>query len=411
VGEDVQSVTDFVSVGEMTPMGNGSGPSRCRTVSEDEMANLRLSKPSRLPAGGWAGMDRFGLMQRVGPLALVEGAEWLDRVHDKAGVSLLARRQWLQSWADAFSGWEPWVLALVDDDGVRAVAPLARRRVRWGVEVVSMGDNALAESPVAACDDAAAVGLAAALVAQLSTTVVFPGAPRPEIRFADDRPPTRWLTRNTGSALAKARNRISREGHRLEVGWVETWGKIEDVLPELVMVHRARDMELRGATLLDDAQEACFYHHVIQRHAGHWRLLAVRIDESLAAYVLCLKDGSTLRVWDNRVAPGWRRYSAGLIGNAEVVLRAATDGFVDVVDWGCGEQRYKTSLSNDVVDAQILMAWSSPVLRAALACQSRMAAGRASLMGAFQVAGGPWAESARRIVMAPPAPRSHAGTM
>jgi CelD/BcsL family acetyltransferase involved in cellulose biosynthesis len=194
------------------------------------------------------------------------------------------------------------------------------------------------------------------------------------LRFADDRPPKRWLTRNTRGALAKARNRISREGHDLEVGWVEPWARINDVLPELVMVHRARDLDLRGVTLLDDPQEARFYHEVIQRYAGHWRLLTVRIDQSLAGYALCLKDGSSLRVWDNRVAPRWRRYSAGLIANAEIVLRAAADGSVAVVDWGCGEQRYKTSLSSEVIGAEVLIAWSSPLLRAALAGRKKLAA-------------------------------------
>jgi CelD/BcsL family acetyltransferase involved in cellulose biosynthesis len=103
----------------------------------------------------------------------------------------------------------------------------------------------------------------------------------------------------------------------------------------------------------------------------------VRIDESLAGYALCLQDGETLRVWDNRVAPRWRRYSAGLIANAELVLRAATDATIAEVDWGCGEQRYKLSLSNQVIDAQVLKAWSSPVLRAALACRNRFDARRA----------------------------------
>jgi CelD/BcsL family acetyltransferase involved in cellulose biosynthesis len=361
-------------------------------------------------------MAQSGLMECVGPLALLEGAEWLDRMHDKAGVSLLSRRPCLQSWADAFPSWEPWILALVEDCEVRAVAPLARRRRRWGVEVVSVGDSALAESPVAACDDAAVAALvaglvdalqalgcpwmlrlpqlpatsalAAALVAQLSTTVVFAGGPRPVLRFADDRPPKRWLTRNTGSALAKAVNRVSREGHHLEMGWVEPWARIKDVLPELVMVHRARDLELRGVTLLDDAQEAQFYHEVIQRHAGHWRLLTVRIDQSLAGYALCLKDGSSLRVWDNRVAPRWGRYSAGLIANTEIVLRAATDRSVALVDWGCGEQRYKTSLSSEVIGAEVLIAWSSPVLRAALACRNKLAARTPRRCESFGLAGG-----------------------
>ena len=36
----------------------------------------------------------------------------------------------------------------------------------------------------------------------------------------------------------------------------------------------------------------------------------------------------------------------------------------DEVDWGCGVQRYKTSMSNHVVHAETLYAWSSNRLRA-----------------------------------------------
>lgn len=347
-------------------------------------------------------MSQPELMEWVGPSALLEGAKWLDRMHDKAGVSLLSRRSFLQSWTDVYSAWEPWILAWVQDGEVRAIAPLARRRTWWGMEVVSVGDSTLYESPVAVCDDAAgavlaagvvealralgrpwvlrlpqlpaALTLGAALAAQLSVTVVFAGGPRPMLRFDDDHSPRQWLTRNTRGALAKARNRLSREGHHLEVEWVEPWARIKDVLPELVMVHRARDLELRGATLLDDAHEARFYHEVIHRHAEHWRLLTVRIDQSLAGYALCLKDGSSLRVWDNRVAPRWRRYSAGLMANAEIVLRAAADESVAAVDWGSGVQRYKISLSNEVIGTEVLMAWSSPVLRIALGCRNKLAA-------------------------------------
>jgi hypothetical protein len=107
------------------------------------------------------------LIERVGERAMLDEGDWLDRVHDRSGASILARRQWLGSWADAFPDWEPWMLALVDHDDPLAVAPLARRRVRSGVQVVSVGDDALAESPLAASDAAAAADLATGIVGAL----------------------------------------------------------------------------------------------------------------------------------------------------------------------------------------------------------------------------------------------------
>ena len=134
-------------------------------------------------------------------------------------------------------------------------------------------------------------------------------------------------------------------------------------------------------TLLDDPEEADFYQEVLVRHADKWRVLAVRIDDGLAGYAICLRDDRTLRVWDNRVSPDWGRYSAGLIANAEVVVSAGADPAVTEVDWGCGVQRYKTSMSSDLMTGDDLMAWSSVLLasasRGGAATQrSRVAAGR-----------------------------------
>ena len=131
-----------------------------------------------------------------------------------------------------------------------------------------------------------------------------------------------------------------------------------------MVIHRARDLELRGVTLLDEPEEVDFYQQVLVAHAEFWRVLVVRIDDALAGYAICLMDGGTLRVWDNRVSPDWRRYSAGLIANAEVIVSAGNDRAIDTVDWGCGMQRYKMSMSNEVLEAETLRAWSSAAIRA-----------------------------------------------
>jgi CelD/BcsL family acetyltransferase involved in cellulose biosynthesis len=344
------------------------------------------------------------LVEIAGPTALSDAGPWVDRVHGEMGVSLLAGRRWLESWARAFSGWEPWVLTLLADDEPLAVAPLARRRGRSGYEVVSIGLDQLNDSPVVARDELGVAGLAASMahalnsldspwslrLAQLPTgspltlalqtslepSIVDPGSPRPALRLQRGQPPARMLTANTRSALAKARNRIDREGHRLGVEWVEEWRQIRDLLPEIMSIHRARDLELRGVTLLDDPEERDFYQQVLVRHAELWRVLVVRIDEALAGYAICLADGGTLRVWDNRVSPDWRRYSAGLIANAEVVVSAGDNPAIDEVDWGCGIQRYKASMSNHVVEAQTLRAWSSAALRARRSLTRRLHARR-----------------------------------
>jgi CelD/BcsL family acetyltransferase involved in cellulose biosynthesis len=317
----------------------------------------------------------------------------LDEMHEKVGAPLLARRGLAQAWADAFTDWEPWVFALVDGGDVRAIAPLARRRMLGGTQVVSLGYDSLDLSPISACDDESMIALAAELRRALDatrrpwalrlrrlpadspflsgvsglfpTSTVTPGSGRPVTRFEDGRDARSYLTRNTRNAYAKAQNRICRERGGVDVRWVDGWSDIEPFMPEVVRIHRDRDLELRGWSLLDDADQARFYRGALESHTEDWRLLVVTIDDSVAAYALCLQDGSVLRVWDNRVAPEWRRYSAGLIANVEVVRFAAEAAF-DAVDWGCGEQRYKASMATDVVPSADFVAWSSRLCRAVL---------------------------------------------
>ena len=324
-------------------------------------------------------------MTNLGPL--------LDQMYEKVGAPLLARRGLLQAWANAFTDWEPWVFALVDGGDVRSVAPLARRSVLGGVQVVSLGYDALDFSPLAACDDESMIVLAAELRRAFDATrrpwtlqlrrlpadspflgaanglfpasTVTSGGRRPETRFADDRDARSYLTHNTRSALAKARNRIGRERGGFDLCWLDGWSDIELLLPEVVRIHRDRDLELRDWSGLDDAEQARFYRAALESQTENWRLLVVTIEDCVAAYALCLQDGSVLRVWDNRVAPEWRRYSAGLIANVEVVRFAAAAGF-DAVDWGCGEQRYKASMATDVVPSADFSAWSSRLCRAVL---------------------------------------------
>jgi CelD/BcsL family acetyltransferase involved in cellulose biosynthesis len=125
-------------------------------------------------------------------------------------------------------------------------------------------------------------------------------------------------------------------------------------------------VQLRGHSLLDDPAERYYYLGVRSALAGRWLLLSLRIDGTLAAYALCLRDGDSLRVWDNKMSPGYARFSPGLLANMALVRCASADGQIALVDWGPGMQRYKASLSNDLIPSQTLTAWSSQLFRRTL---------------------------------------------
>lgn len=122
--------------------------------------------PGHLRRRGWHSATAFGhlrLVELAGPGALAQSARWVDQVQAATQVSRLAGRRWLEAWNRAFPTWEPWVLTLLDDGEPLAVAPLARRRTRWGVEAVSMGAGEADESVLAVRTDRGAEALATSI--------------------------------------------------------------------------------------------------------------------------------------------------------------------------------------------------------------------------------------------------------
>jgi CelD/BcsL family acetyltransferase involved in cellulose biosynthesis len=165
------------------------------------------------------------------------------------------------------------------------------------------------------------------------------------LRLAEDASLSHVTTQNLRNAVAKARNRIDRDRRRLMMTWLTTPEEIDAVLPDVVRIHKARNIQLRGTSRLDNPAT---YHEFIARVRAHARedrvrLVTTRIDDVLAAFALCLIDGRTLHVYANLVAPEWLAYSAGTITNHAVVKWAWSSRRVDIVDWGLGVQRYKLS--------------------------------------------------------------------
>jgi CelD/BcsL family acetyltransferase involved in cellulose biosynthesis len=345
---------------------------------------------------------------REGPAALTAIGPALDRLHDGLGAPLLARRPWLQTWVDVFDGWSPWVLGVEEDGELAAVAPLVRRRAAGCAQIMAIGGSDPDHSPVMARSRTAAAALAALLSRQLASlrrpwslylaqlpgdgdlaaeledrlrvAAVAPGLERATLRI-DGRDPDRFVSRNTRSSLARHRNRLTREGLDLDVRWHTDEVEILSELPTILSIHRARDLDLRRRSALDDARVQRFFTLAVRRHAPLAGLLAVRLGGELAAYDLCLRDRDTLFVLDNRMNPRFARFAPGLLANTETVRHAVADPGVTTVDWGVGLARYKRSNANRITPALGLSAWSSPGLRRALALRRAAAARLARRVG------------------------------
>jgi hypothetical protein len=285
-----------------------------------------------------------------------------------------------------------------------AVAPLAVRRRLAVLEVVAIGHPNLDRCPVAYrnADDAVALAdavaerlrvhqdpwrlalhqladgcpFAARLVRRLPASRTLPGGLRPVVSLTGARDPRSVLSRNLRQAESKARNRIARAGFEVVERWLEGRELTPAQVAEVVEVHRARDLQLRGQSLLERPEELAFYRALLRNHAELLQMLELRLGNELAAYVLWIRNGRTRVVLDNRVAPAWTQFSAGLIANNGALRAAAADHSIDVLDWGAGVQRYKLQSANRVIPSEHLYGWSSRGVRGALA------AGRASLQAA-----------------------------
>jgi hypothetical protein len=315
-----------------------------------------------------------------------------------------SRLPWLDAWREAYPQWGPWVLGLRDGGGrLQAVAALARRRRAQVVQIRCLAHTGLDHAPIASRTAAHARALAAALASdlhglhrpwvmhlrqlpvddafahelahRLPAAEIQRGLERPLVRLAGTPSPSGLLSRNLRQAEARARNRIARAGVTLELRWITEPQATARRVPEIRSVHRARDLQLRGASQLDHPAESAFYDALPRRHLDALQMLDLRLDGEVAAYVLWVRDGATRLVLDNRVAPRGTDYSAGLIANNAALRTAAADPRVAVLDWGAGVQRYKLQSANVVVADRDLVAWSSRRLRYALGARRVAAVG------------------------------------
>jgi hypothetical protein len=189
----------------------------------------------------------------------------------------------------------------------------------------------------------------------------------PQLWFDRQSGLNRYLSQNTRSAVAKAKNRINRDGLAIDMQWLSQCGPIERILDEITEVHRERNRQKRGYALLDDPAAAALFRETVLIHARaeRIRLLTLHLAGSLAAFAIGVLDRGMLWIYANLASPNWLRYSPGVILNAEVVRSAYSNPAIKGVNWGPGLQRYKMSGDVKLVPSLKLMGWSSGPMRLA----------------------------------------------
>ena len=157
-----------------------------------------------------------------------------------------------------------------------------------------------------------------------------------------------YLSRNTHKSLKKAHNRLEREGHVVAYAFDRDPGAVASLLADIERVHRQRDHDLHRVSDLDDPAELNFWRRVILQHTmrGEVEIATLRIDGSLAAYVVSLLDGSSYRVYDGRFDSDFAHLAPGRLLESAALERALADSQYTELDWWSGLSAEKLLTEN-----------------------------------------------------------------
>ena len=341
-----------------------------------------------MDAGAWVRTDRG---------VLIDLARAIDELQQATGAPVTARRLWLQQWLDTEGLYQPLVVGLGSSKRLDAVALLATR-TRWDVTtVVPMGHGPSDLVTTSARDEESAQRLASRLTDHLHTVrpwrlnlrhsartdpLLEPLAERlRRVRVLDgdvhpvlcaDRGPilSHYVSRSHRRRVAQLRRRIDRDGVVLGLEHLHEPTEIAAVMPEVERVHRLRDDHAGRASAMDDQGRRDFFRRVVRSHAdmGQICLTVLRLDDRLAAYVLCFVDrtgaGDVYRLWNPRFDPEFSQYSPGKVSIDESIAHALAEGAI-AYDFMRGDEPYKASYANATEQALDLHGWSNAVLEGA----------------------------------------------
>lgn len=327
----------------------------------------------------WRGADALARLASLGDFHAMVGAP-TGQAYPAAAV-----------WSHYHASWTPQLIEVRDGSETVAAMGLAMRRWRGMLQVRTLGADD-EETVVTAVDPTAAAVLGRAVCSRLSEEnrrwtlrlgllVLDPRSeafvrtlPRTTVNHADELPLavfepdvrlSHYVSRKMRDGAHRARNLADRAGTPLVPRWRTDPASIAEVLPEALEVHRARNRQARGFAILDDTGEASHFRDQIMSHAwtGASQLLEVRAAGELAAFSVCLTNGSIMRVYANLVSPRWLHVNAGTFASVEVVRRAHADPAITVLSWGSGVSRYKLSCATSTEEVQSVQSYSTGMAR------------------------------------------------
>lgn len=342
-----------------------------------------------------ATVERSGQPAQVltGPAAVTAALAAARDLLTATAAPVCARSEWLLSWLETYRNLEPVVVlagSAADPDGLACLAVSRSGPVRT---VTLLGDGPSDYGRLPVRDEQAAAVLATGITevlaglrgpwrlrlaqlpvgdpvagrlhATLPGARLEPGQGCPRLRIGADRRIERLLSAQVRHTARQGRNRLARQGLSPDLELVTDPSTINVLLPELVAVHRERDHYLGRRSDLDDPVRLAFYRTVATRLAAA-RLLEVmtlRLDGTLAAYMVGIPDAAVYRLWDGRISMRWPKARLGRLIDTAVIDSVLGQPHIVELDWLRGELPHKLEVSNAVMPTEQLLAESSAPVR------------------------------------------------
>ncbi|MEZ5258991.1 MAG: GNAT family N-acetyltransferase [Ilumatobacteraceae bacterium] len=389
----VRAVIDLAHVLNLDTVAEGIEDDTQRTVLRDLQCNYGqgffFSKP--LPAAQLEATFEARDARRSGrgaaPLQtlVLTGAASLEDVlpdiatlHADAGVPLMARARWIQTWHGVNPEWEPLTVVVKDQASgkIEAAALLARRLHDGQSEVIGMGHGLAGVTRLPARNVRSARALTKGLVEQLTDTEnpwtlelqqLPEGDPVarllaqqltraelgadlwvPRVDLSGREAINDLLTKNMRRQIRKAYNRIETDGHSVEVLFSRSLAEIEILLPKLQQIHVERDHASGRPSDLDDPSNLALWRELILAHAesGQVEVATLRLDDATIGFVIGMIDDDAYRVFDGHFDNEFARYSPGRLVESAVLERAMKDRRFNELDWMAGVAAEKILYSN-----------------------------------------------------------------
>lgn len=352
-------------------------------------------------AGRGAGLRTHSLH---GASVLTELGSSLDDLLEDSAAPITFRRPWLEAWVAAFTGFEPWAIAVYDGPRLDGVALLGRRRRLGHTEIVPMGHGPSDAVRLPTRNEEGVEALANALVEALAAlrgpwrlvvgqipagdsvasrvanawpdAELGPGDGSPALAFG----PGDTLEDHASTGYMKHVRRgwrlLQRSGDEVALTFVREADDVARLLPELGEVRRRRDAAFQRGAELDQPEFARFLQVALVALArrSEVEIAVLRVGGRCAGYAICLVDGSAFRLWQTSFDPEWRDASPGRLILAASVERVLAHGGFDQYDFMRGVYEWKMALADTIVPSGRLLAWSSGRLRAVEGAARRLRA-------------------------------------